>query len=159
MDMIVTNFVEIVLVAALGIAAAWGVLEDRRISRRAATPGFAGLSALLGRWRDEFGEAGGLGVVSDAAKQPARQTLRYGKVNVAFRQRAAASPGLLVVGGGRRGSGLEPDPRALWGKLTAADLRFVAGGQERLVGKLQQRYGLAKAEAEREVAAFFERKI
>ena len=34
-----------------------------------------------------------------------------------------------------------------WGKLTDDDLDYIAGSRDKLVGKLQERYGLAKEEA------------
>jgi len=34
-----------------------------------------------------------------------------------------------------------------WGKLTADDLDYIAGSRDKLIGKLQERYGLAKEEA------------
>jgi uncharacterized protein YjbJ (UPF0337 family) len=39
--------------------------------------------------------------------------------------------------------------RETLGKLTDDDLEQIAGKRDRLVGKIQQRYGLAKDEAER----------
>jgi uncharacterized protein YjbJ (UPF0337 family) len=36
-----------------------------------------------------------------------------------------------------------------WGKLTDDDLDVIAGRRDKLVGKLQERYGLAKAEAQK----------
>ena len=41
-----------------------------------------------------------------------------------------------------------------WGKLTDDDLDVVNGKREQLLGVLQNRYGLAKDELEREVNAF-----
>ena len=38
-----------------------------------------------------------------------------------------------------------------WGKLTDDDLDVVAGRREQLAGKIQERYGCAKEEAERQV--------
>lgn len=38
-----------------------------------------------------------------------------------------------------------------WGKLTEDDLDIVAGNREQLAGKLQERYGIQKDEAERQV--------
>lgn len=38
-----------------------------------------------------------------------------------------------------------------WGKLTDDDLDVIAGRREQLAGKLQERYGLAKEEAESQV--------
>jgi uncharacterized protein YjbJ (UPF0337 family) len=38
-----------------------------------------------------------------------------------------------------------------WGKLTDDDLDKIAGKRDILVGKLQERYGYAKAQAESEV--------
>jgi uncharacterized protein YjbJ (UPF0337 family) len=37
-----------------------------------------------------------------------------------------------------------------WGKLTNDDLDVIDGEREKLVGKLQERYGYAKDEAEKE---------
>jgi len=36
-----------------------------------------------------------------------------------------------------------------WAKLTDDDLDYIAGTRDKFVGKLQERYGLAKEEAER----------
>ena len=44
--------------------------------------------------------------------------------------------------------------RKQWGKLTDDDLTVIHGERERLVGKIQERYGIAKEEAERQVAAW-----
>lgn len=38
-----------------------------------------------------------------------------------------------------------------WGKLTSDDLDVVEGRRTELVGKIQERYGVAKDEAERQV--------
>ena len=38
-----------------------------------------------------------------------------------------------------------------WGKLTEDDLKVVEGRRVELVGKIQERYGIAKDEAERQV--------
>jgi uncharacterized protein YjbJ (UPF0337 family) len=34
-----------------------------------------------------------------------------------------------------------------WGKLTDDDLTVIAGNRDKLIGKLQERYGIAKEEA------------
>ena len=41
--------------------------------------------------------------------------------------------------------------RAKWGQLTDDDLDVTAGNRQRLIGKIQERYGIAKGQAEREV--------
>jgi uncharacterized protein YjbJ (UPF0337 family) len=41
-----------------------------------------------------------------------------------------------------------------WGKLTEDDLKVIEGNSEYLVGKVQERYGLARDEAERQVRQF-----
>jgi uncharacterized protein YjbJ (UPF0337 family) len=41
--------------------------------------------------------------------------------------------------------------RTRWGKLTDDDLETVAGHRDQLVGRIQERYGIAKEQAEREV--------
>jgi uncharacterized protein YjbJ (UPF0337 family) len=41
-----------------------------------------------------------------------------------------------------------------WGKLTDDDLSVVAGRRDQLAGKIQERYGVAKEDAEKQVAAW-----
>jgi len=41
-----------------------------------------------------------------------------------------------------------------WGKLTDNDWQVVEGKREQLVGRIQERYGIAREEAERQVADF-----
>jgi uncharacterized protein YjbJ (UPF0337 family) len=44
-----------------------------------------------------------------------------------------------------------------WGKLTDDDLKQLEGHAERLVGKLQELYGLGREQAERQVKEFRKR--
>ena len=39
-----------------------------------------------------------------------------------------------------------------WGKLTDDDLDVIAGRRDQLLGRIQQRHGLAREDAERELA-------
>jgi uncharacterized protein YjbJ (UPF0337 family) len=41
-----------------------------------------------------------------------------------------------------------------WGKLTDDDLEVVRGRRDQLIGKIQERYGIAKQEAEKQVDEF-----
>jgi uncharacterized protein YjbJ (UPF0337 family) len=41
-----------------------------------------------------------------------------------------------------------------WGKLTDNDWTQIEGKRDQLVGKIQERYGIAKDEAERQVSAY-----
>jgi len=41
-----------------------------------------------------------------------------------------------------------------WGKLTDDDWTVVKGKRDQLVGRVQERYGIAKEEAERQVSEF-----
>jgi len=41
--------------------------------------------------------------------------------------------------------------REQWGKLTDDDVEQIAGKRDRLVGKVQERYGIAKEEADRRI--------
>ena len=41
-----------------------------------------------------------------------------------------------------------------WGKLTDDDLDVINGQQDQLIGKVQQRYGIAKEEAQKQVDEF-----
>jgi uncharacterized protein YjbJ (UPF0337 family) len=44
--------------------------------------------------------------------------------------------------------------REQWGKLTDNDFTVIAGKKDQLVGKIQERYGIAKDEAEKQVDEF-----
>jgi len=39
-----------------------------------------------------------------------------------------------------------------WGKLTSDDFDVIAGRREQLAGKIQERYGIAKDEADKQVS-------
>ena len=41
-----------------------------------------------------------------------------------------------------------------WGKLTDNDWKVVEGKRDQLAGRIQERYGIAREEAERQVADF-----
>jgi uncharacterized protein YjbJ (UPF0337 family) len=41
-----------------------------------------------------------------------------------------------------------------WGKLTDDDMKIVEGNAEMLAGRLQERYGIAREDAERQVREF-----
>jgi len=41
-----------------------------------------------------------------------------------------------------------------WGKLTDDDLKAIAGKRDQLLGKLQEKYGIAKDQAESQLADF-----
>lgn len=45
-----------------------------------------------------------------------------------------------------------------WGKLTDDDLDIIEGKRDQLIGKLQERYGLSKDEAERQIDDFHSRR-
>ena len=44
--------------------------------------------------------------------------------------------------------------KAKWGKLTDDDMTVINGKKEQLVGRLQERYGIAKDAAEKQVDEF-----
>jgi uncharacterized protein YjbJ (UPF0337 family) len=52
---------------------------------------------------------------------------------------------------------LKGEVRRQWGKLTDDDVAQVQGNTEKLIGKLQERYGYARDQAEREVNTFVNR--
>ncbi len=52
---------------------------------------------------------------------------------------------------------LKGEVRRQWGKLTDDDIDQIEGNSEKMVGKLQERYGWAKDEAEREFDDFLTR--
>ncbi len=41
-----------------------------------------------------------------------------------------------------------------WGKLTDDDLDVIAGRKDQMIGKIQEKYGIAKEEAEKEWSEF-----
>jgi uncharacterized protein YjbJ (UPF0337 family) len=44
-----------------------------------------------------------------------------------------------------------------WGKLTADDLEVIAGKRDQWAGRIQERYGIAKEAAEKQIAEFEKR--
>lgn len=44
-----------------------------------------------------------------------------------------------------------------WGKLTDDDLDIIAGKRDQLLGRIQERHGIASDEAEKQLEAFQER--
>jgi uncharacterized protein YjbJ (UPF0337 family) len=52
---------------------------------------------------------------------------------------------------------LKGEVRRQWGKLTEDDVTQIEGNSEKMIGKLQERYGYAREQAEREVDAFVSR--
>ena len=47
--------------------------------------------------------------------------------------------------------------RTEWGKLTDDDLVAIDGKREQLLGKLQEKYGIAKEEAEKQMDGFLKK--
>lgn len=52
---------------------------------------------------------------------------------------------------------LKAEAKTQWGKLTEDDLTYVSGHREKLVGKLQERYGLLRDRAQKDVDEWFEK--
>lgn len=50
---------------------------------------------------------------------------------------------------------LKGSVRQRWGKLTESDLDVIGGKKDVLVGKIQERYGIAKEMAEHQVQAWY----
>lgn len=48
-------------------------------------------------------------------------------------------------------SQMKGDFRQKWGKLTDDDLQVAAGSKDKLIGRIQERYGMQKEEAQRQV--------
>jgi uncharacterized protein YjbJ (UPF0337 family) len=46
---------------------------------------------------------------------------------------------------------LQGSVKQQWGKLTDDELKEIEGSQDKLVGKIQEKYGVAREEAERQV--------
>lgn len=51
---------------------------------------------------------------------------------------------------------LKGDVKSRWGELTDDDLDIVAGDAEKLIGRVQERYGYAREEAQRDVKDFID---
>ncbi len=52
---------------------------------------------------------------------------------------------------------MKGEVRKQWGKLTDDDIEQAAGEREKLAGKLQERYGYAKEDANREIDRWAEK--
>jgi uncharacterized protein YjbJ (UPF0337 family) len=53
---------------------------------------------------------------------------------------------------------MKGDARKQWGKLTDDDWNVIAGEKDKFIGKLRERYGWSKDEAERSADEYFSRK-
>ena len=45
--------------------------------------------------------------------------------------------------------------KQMWGRFTDDDLDYVAGTRDRLIGRLQEKYGITRDEAERQAEEWF----
>lgn len=54
---------------------------------------------------------------------------------------------------------IKGDARTQWGKLTDDDWEQIAGQKDKLVGRLQERYGWERERAEREANEFLDKHI
>ena len=52
---------------------------------------------------------------------------------------------------------LKGDVKTRWGKLTEDDLKVVGGQLDRLVGKIVERYGVKKEQAQRDIEEWVDR--
>ena len=52
--------------------------------------------------------------------------------------------------------GLKGQVRETWAKLTDDDIELIGGKKDRLLGKLQERYGLERDKAEKQLDKFIE---
>jgi len=52
---------------------------------------------------------------------------------------------------------VQGEAKKQWGKLTDDDLMIVEGQRDKLVGLVQERYGYAREQAEREVDEFLQK--
>ena len=52
---------------------------------------------------------------------------------------------------------LKGEARTQWGELTDSDWEQIAGQKDKLVGKLQERYGWEREQAENEAETYFSR--
>lgn len=59
--------------------------------------------------------------------------------------------GIKLLGNGNNS---KVDIRSTWADLTDDDLEYIAGRKDNLVGRIQERYGIAKEDAQREVDAW-----
>jgi len=50
---------------------------------------------------------------------------------------------------------MKGEVKAKWGKLTNDDLDQIDGNVEKLIGRLQERYGYAREQAEKEVNDYY----
>jgi uncharacterized protein YjbJ (UPF0337 family) len=47
------------------------------------------------------------------------------------------------------------EARRKWGKLTDDDMEVIAGSKDKFVGRVQERYGIAKEEAQKQIDDWF----
>src|ERR1700722_3187161 len=86
-------------------------------------------------------------------------SLRMARIRpLELRARHHGAPRSTTVGGHMNWTQIEAkwdqvkgDAKSTWSKLTDDDLTFVAGERDKLVGKVQERYGVLKEHAQKDV--------
>ena len=53
---------------------------------------------------------------------------------------------------------MKGDVRSKWGKLTDDDMMQIQGDAQKLIGKLQERYGLKREQAEKDLNDFLDQR-
>jgi uncharacterized protein YjbJ (UPF0337 family) len=54
-------------------------------------------------------------------------------------------------------SQMKSNAKSAWGKLSNDDLMYIDGKRDKLIGKIQERYGVMKEQAQRDVDAWVEK--
>jgi uncharacterized protein YjbJ (UPF0337 family) len=99
------------------------------------------------------GEIAGLSPVGRRASAPGRG----GAIHHHHQPRTVAAVGRIdmnwdqIRGNWNQAKG---ELKVKWAKLTDDDLELIEGHRDKLVGRLQERYGMSKEEAEREADSF-----
>jgi uncharacterized protein YjbJ (UPF0337 family) len=131
------------------------LLAEHELRRRVGLPGeYLDRGLLL----DNFGFARAAAIVSTMAAAfchlIALERRPAWSVAVLFLQGRAVMDWNRVEGNWKQVKGKVKEQ---WGKLTDDDLDVINGKQEQLEGRLQQRYGYAKDQAQKELSTWFDR--
>jgi uncharacterized protein YjbJ (UPF0337 family) len=98
-----------------------------------------------------IGAAGAKGILG---RQPPAQALRCPNIVWKHQRKERVMNWDRIEGNWKQLTGKVKEQ---WGKLTEDDLTVIGGKQEQLVGRIQERYGIAKDEAERQVNSWVNR--
>jgi uncharacterized protein YjbJ (UPF0337 family) len=157
-NMLSTLLIALLILLLTGALSAWPPAACRSYARHGALSAALIMGALImGLILSQIGDAAAVqhSAVTDSAKAAYPASPQDYSFGLKSERRSRATDGWQVAMDWDRVEGnwkqFEGKIRQQWGRLTDNDLEKAAGRRERLEGLIQERYGIAKDEARKQV--------